>query len=29
VHGKVVKNVDALAHPEALELFRALEELQS
>jgi len=29
VHGMVVKNVDALANPEALELFRDLEELQS
>ncbi len=29
VHGRAVKNVDALANPEALELFRDLEELQS
>ena len=29
VHGKAVKNVDALANPEALELFRDLPELQS
>jgi len=29
VHGKVVKNVDALANPEALEYFRGLAELQS
>ena len=29
VHGKAVKNVDALANPEALELFRDLEVLQS
>jgi acetoacetyl-CoA synthetase len=29
VHGREVKNVDALANPEALELFRNLPELQS
>ncbi len=29
VHGKAVKNVDALANPEALEYFRGLAELQS
>jgi acetoacetyl-CoA synthetase len=29
VHGQAVKNIDALANPEALELFRDLEELQS
>ena len=29
VHGRPVKNADALANPEALELFRDLEELQS
>jgi acetoacetyl-CoA synthetase len=29
VHGKAVKNVDALANPEALELYRDLAELQS
>jgi len=29
VHGKTVKNIDALANPEALELFRDLEELRS
>jgi len=28
VHGKAVKNIDALANPEALELFRDLPELQ-
>jgi acetoacetyl-CoA synthetase len=27
IHGRPVKNVDALANPEALELFRNLEEL--
>jgi acetoacetyl-CoA synthetase len=27
VHGRVVKNVDALANPQALELFRNLSEL--
>ena len=27
VHGRPVKNADALANPEALELFRDLEEL--
>ncbi|MBT8076402.1 MAG: acetoacetate--CoA ligase, partial [Gammaproteobacteria bacterium] len=29
VHGRNVKNVDALANPEALELYRELPELQS
>ena len=29
IHGRVVKNVDALANPEALELFRNLKELNS
>jgi acetoacetyl-CoA synthetase len=29
VHGRPVKNVDALANPQALELFKDLEELQS
>jgi acetoacetyl-CoA synthetase len=29
VHGRAVKNVDALANPQALELFRDLEELRS
>ena len=29
IHGRPVKNVDALANPEALELFRNLEELRS
>ena len=29
VHGQSVKNTDALANPEALELFRDLEELKS
>jgi acetoacetyl-CoA synthetase len=29
VHGRIVKNVDALANPQALELFRDLPELQS
>jgi acetoacetyl-CoA synthetase len=29
VHGRAVKNVDALANPQALELFRNLEELES
>jgi acetoacetyl-CoA synthetase len=28
VHGRPVKNADALANPEALELFRDLEELR-
>jgi acetoacetyl-CoA synthetase len=28
VHGRAVKNVDALANPEALELFRDLVELR-
>ena len=28
IHGRPVKNVDALANPEALELFRDLPELQ-
>jgi acetoacetyl-CoA synthetase len=27
IHGRAVKNVDALANPEALELFRNLPEL--
>jgi acetoacetyl-CoA synthetase len=29
IHGRPVKNTDALANPEALELFRDLRELQS
>jgi len=29
VHGRPIKNRDALANPEALELFRDLEELKS
>ena len=29
VHGRPVKNVDALANPRALELFRDLEELST
>ena len=29
VHGRPVKNADALANPEALELYRDLEELKS
>jgi acetoacetyl-CoA synthetase len=29
VHGQAVKNADALANPEALELYRDLPELQS
>ena len=29
IHGRPVKNVDALANPEALELYRNLEELRS
>ena len=29
IHGRPVKNVDALANPEALELFRGLRELES
>ena len=28
VHGRPVKNTDALANPEALELFRGLQELE-
>ncbi len=28
VHGRPVKNTDALANPEALELFRGLKELE-
>jgi acetoacetyl-CoA synthetase len=28
VHGREVKNKEALANPEALELFRGLQELQ-
>jgi acetoacetyl-CoA synthetase len=29
IHGRPVKNVEALANPEALELYRDLEELRS
>ena len=29
IHGRPVKNTDALANPEALELFRDLEELKA
>jgi len=29
VHGRKVKNVEALANPEALDLFKDLKELQS
>ena len=29
IHGRPVKNVDALANPDALELFRGLRELES
>ena len=29
IHGRAVPNVEALANPEALELFRDLEELRS
>ncbi len=29
IHGRPVKNVDALANPEALELFRDREELRT
>jgi acetoacetyl-CoA synthetase len=29
IHGRPVKNVEALANPEALELFRDLEELKT